>query len=108
MRYTIIEAPTVTNGHNLNQAESLWHGDEGFGFADAGYRGAEKRGELKEIEVDWHITERPGKVRTLKKNPRINKVLTNIETMKADVRAKVQHHQMPVWVHQDALSRYGQ
>ncbi len=43
------------------------------------------------LNIDWHIAERPGKVRTLKQHPRINKVLINIEYMKASVRAKVEH-----------------
>ena len=82
---------TAANEHDLNQAENLLHGDEGFIFADAGYRGAEKRDELKDIDVDWHIAERPGKVRAWKKHPRINNVVINIEYMKASVRAKVEH-----------------
>lgn len=82
---------TAANEHDLNQARHLLHGDEDFVFADAGYRGAEKREELKDVAVDWHIAERPGKVRTLKKHPRINKVAINIEYMKASIRAKVEH-----------------
>jgi len=34
---------TAANEHDLNQASELLHGDEQFIFADAGYRGAEKR-----------------------------------------------------------------
>lgn len=82
---------TSANEHDLNQAEHLLHGEEDFVFADAGYRGAEKRDALKGSDVDWYIAERPGKVRTLKQHPRINKVLINIEYMKASVRAKVEH-----------------
>ena len=52
---------TSANEHDLNQAKHLLHGDEGFVFADAGYRGAEKREELKDVAVDWHIAEQPGK-----------------------------------------------
>ncbi|GGK80443.1 IS5 family transposase [Amphritea balenae] len=82
---------TRANEYDLNQAEHLLHGDEDFVFADAGYRGAEKRDELKEIDVDWHTAERPGKVGAWKKHPRISKVLINIEYMKASVRAKAEH-----------------
>lgn len=82
---------TAANEHDLNQAENLLHGNEDFIFADAGYQGAEKRDELKDIDVDWHIAERPGKVRTWKEHPRVNKVLINIEYIKASVRAKVEH-----------------
>ena len=65
---------TADNEHDLNQAEHLLHGDEAFIFADAGYRGAEKRVELKDVSADWHIAEQPGQLKTLKKHPRINKV----------------------------------
>ncbi len=82
---------TAANEHDLNQADRLLHGDEQFVFADAGYRGIDKRDNLKDKAVDWHIAERPGKVRALKKHPRINKVLINIEYMKASIRAKVEH-----------------
>ena len=47
--------------------------------------------EPKDIDVDWHIAARPGKVRALKKYPRINKVPIKIEYMKASIRAKVEH-----------------
>jgi len=82
---------TAANEHDLNQAKNLLHGEEDFVFADSGYRGAEKREELKDAAVDWHIAEQPSKVRTLKKHPRINKVAINIEYMKASIRAKVEH-----------------
>ena len=82
---------TAANEHDLNQAEHLLHGDESFVFADAGYRGAQKRDELKDIEVDWHIAEQPSKVKALKKHPRINKVPIDIEYIKASIRAKVEH-----------------
>lgn len=82
---------TAANEHDLNQAGNLVHGDEDFIFADAGYRGAEKRSELQKVEADWYIAERPGKIRELKKHPRINKVKIRTEYLKASVRAKVEH-----------------
>lgn len=82
---------TAANEHDLNQAAELLHGAEQFIFADAGYRGAEKRKELKSVAADWHIAERPGKIRALKKHPRKNKVLIQTEYLKASVRAKVEH-----------------
>ena len=85
-----ISTPTAYE-HGLNQAKNLLHGDEDYVFADAGYRGAEKREELKDAEVDWHIAERPGKFRALKKHPRINKDPINIKCIKASIRAKVEH-----------------
>lgn len=82
---------TAANEHDLNQADQLLHGEEAFIFADAGYRGAEKRNELKHHQVDWHIAEQPGKLRALKKHPRINKVRIHTEYLKASIRAKVEH-----------------
>ncbi len=38
---------------------------EQFVSADAGYQGAPQREELAEVDVDWLIAERPGKVKNL-------------------------------------------
>lgn len=59
------------------------YGDEGFIFADARCRGAEKRSELQEVAEGWYIAERLGKVRELKKHLRINKVNIRTEYLKA-------------------------
>ena len=82
---------TAANEHDLNQLNNLLHGDEEFVSGDAGYQGAEKREELKDTNVEWLIAERPGKVRALKKHPRKNKNVINIEYLKASIRAKVEH-----------------
>ncbi|MCW8885082.1 MAG: IS5 family transposase [Motiliproteus sp.] len=82
---------TAANEHDLNQAPNLLHGEEEYVFADAGYRGAEKRDELKGAEVDWYIAKSPGTVKSLRQHPRINKMKLNLEYMKASIRAKVEH-----------------
>lgn len=82
---------TSANEHDLNQASGLLHGEEQFIFADAGYRGANKRSELKSVNAEWYIAERPSIVSALKRHPRINKVPINIEYIKASIRAKVEH-----------------
>ena len=82
---------TAANEHDLNQLGNLLHGEEQFVSADAGYQGAPQREELAEVDVDWLIAERPGKVKTLKQHPRKNKTAINIEYMKASIRAKVEH-----------------
>ncbi|WP_274803887.1 IS5 family transposase [Klebsiella pneumoniae] len=82
---------TAVNEHDLNQLGNLLHGEEQFVSADAGYQGAPQREELAEVDVDWLIAERPGKVKTLKQHPRKNKTAINIEYMKASIRAKVEH-----------------
>ncbi|HHD2730063.1 TPA: IS5 family transposase, partial [Citrobacter freundii] len=81
---------TAANEHDLNQLGNLLHGEEQFVSADAGYQVAPQREELAEVDVDWLIAERPGKVRTLKQHPRKNKTAINIEYMKASIRAKVE------------------
>jgi len=40
---------TSANEHDLNQASRLLHGEDHFIFADAGYRGADKRSELQDV-----------------------------------------------------------
>ena len=89
LTHTLVTTPA--NEHDLNQLENLLHGQEEFVSADAGYQGAEKREALKEVDVDWLIAERPGKVRTLKQHPRRNKVAIRIEYLKASIRSKVEH-----------------
>ncbi len=49
------------NEHDFNQAEHLLNSNEGYVFADAGYRGVATHEVLKDTAVDWHISERPGK-----------------------------------------------
>ncbi len=78
---------TAANEHDLNQLGNLLHGEEQFVSADAGYQGAPQREELAEVDVDWLIAERPGRVKTLKQHPRKNKTAINIEYMKASIRA---------------------
>ncbi len=64
---------------------------EAFIGTDAGYRGAEKRPELQEVTAQWHIAERPGKLRTLKLNPDQHQPQIQVEYLKASIRAKVEH-----------------
>ena len=58
-------------------------------FADAGYRGAEKREEA--TGVAWQVAMRPGKRKVLDKNSPWGNLLDKAEQMKASVRAKVEH-----------------
>ncbi len=81
-------ATTAANEHDLNQASNLLHGDEQFVFAE---RSREAK-ELNKDAVQWHIAEQPGKLKRLRKHPRINKVILKTEYLKASIRAKVEHH----------------
>jgi IS5 family transposase len=82
---------TAANVHDITETKNLLHGEEAFISAGSGYRGAQKREELKDIKTDWLIAEMPGKVRLLKKTPRINKIPIRTEYIKASIRAKVEH-----------------
>jgi IS5 family transposase len=75
----------TNNEHDITQLSELLHGEEGTVWGDAGYRGAEKRPELKDVEVDWLISQRPGVRKTLRG------IAARAEKAKAQVRAKVEH-----------------
>jgi len=82
---------TAANGHDLNEAHHLLHAEEQHILANCGYRGAQKRDELKEVSADWYSAEQPSKVKKLKEHPRINKVAIKIGYLKACIRAFVEH-----------------
>lgn len=74
---------TAANAHDITQVSALLHGKENTVWGDAGYRGAEKRTDVKGI--DWLISQRPGIRKTLKG------IAAKAEKAKAQVRAKVEH-----------------
>lgn len=82
---------TAANEHDLNQAKHLLHGEESYAFADAGYRGAEKRPVLKDRNVAWYIAQSPSAVKGWKRHPRIHRAKIQIEHLKASIRARVEH-----------------
>ena len=81
---------TAANVNDVVQANSLLHGQETHVFADAGYQGAAKRPDAKE-GVTWHVAMRPGKRRVMDETKPVDKLLEQIEQLKASVRAKVEH-----------------
>ena len=78
---------TSANVHDLTPVEELLTGEETTIFADAGYRGAERRIQAK---ITWHIAMRPGKRRVLTDSAK-DRITNKLETLKAQVRAKVEH-----------------
>jgi len=78
-------ATTAANEHDLTPSDQLLHGEEKRVWGDACYRGIQKREAHKKREVQWFIAERPGKRSTM------SKVTQDCETLKASVRAKVEH-----------------
>ena len=82
---------TAANAHDVTQVSRLLHGKEESVLGDAGYVGSEKREDTQGVKVKWVISERPGKIKKLKRHPRLNKSAITLEKMKATVRAKVEH-----------------
>jgi IS5 family transposase len=82
---------TAANVSDVTQAVALLHGEETDVFADAGYQGVAKREEAKDLPVNWHVALRPGKRRALDKSRASQRFIDQLETLKASVRAKVEH-----------------
>jgi len=76
---------TAANAHDITQTTRLLNGKERRVWGDAGYLGIEKRDEAQRLNVDWFIAARPGKRKTL------NGAAAKLETLKASMRAKVEH-----------------
>ncbi len=81
---------TAANVNDVTQAQALLHGDEREGYGDAGYQGADKRPEARG-KVRWNIALRPGKRRALDISKEIDQLRDQLETIKARIRAKVEH-----------------
>ena len=82
---------TAANVHDLNAADSLITEPVAIVFADAGYRGAEKRDSLTHRVKVWFIAKGPHAVKKLRQHPRLNKQALHDEYVKAGIRAKVEH-----------------
>ena len=78
---------TAANVADVTEVAHLLHGDENVICADAGYTGVEKRPEHEGRPVIWQIAAR----RSTYKHLRKRSVLYNIEKVKAQARAKVEH-----------------
>ena len=81
---------TAGNVNDVVEANSLLHGDETDVFADAGYRGADKRADAR-AHVHWHVAMRPGLRRLLDKTEPMDVLTEQVERIKASIRAKVEH-----------------
>ncbi len=87
---------TAANVHDITETANLFHGEACFVSADSGYRGAQKREELKDVKAHWLIAaifskRRASKIRIFKKPPRKNKQPIRTEYIKASIRANVEH-----------------
>src|SRR5690625_263351 len=80
---------TGANVHDVTETGALLHGEESTVFGDSGYTGAHKRVENKGRAVDSHIAAKPSAIRKL--HPALHAQARYIETLKASMRAKVEH-----------------
>src|ERR1700744_1405604 len=81
---------TAANVADVACAHQLLHGEEETAGVDAGYTGVEKRPEAKEAQVEWHVAAKRSKVRALPEG-RLKTLTQELEKLKAQVRAKVEH-----------------
>jgi len=82
-------AGTAANVNDVTMAGCLLHGEEEAAFGDAGYRGVHKRPEAE--GPTWHVAMRPGERKKLNPFIEADFVAERVETMKASIRAKVEH-----------------
>jgi transposase, IS5 family len=81
---------TAGSVNDVTEANALLHGEETEAFGDAGYQGVDRRADAKP-EVRWNIAMRPGKRRALDKDKESNRLIDELEKLKASIRAKVEH-----------------
>jgi IS5 family transposase len=81
---------TAANVSDVSQTANLLHGEEEMVFADAGYIGAEKRPELKDKSVTWHIAKKRGTVKKMAEGP-LKELTQAVERTKAQIRSIVEH-----------------
>jgi IS5 family transposase len=76
--------------NDVTEANSLVRPGDREVYADAGYRGADKRPDAR-AGVSWNIAMRPGKRRTLDQAKPIEALTEQLEKVKAGIRARVEH-----------------
>jgi IS5 family transposase len=83
---------TAANVADITQTHALLHGEEKEAFADAGYLGVEKRGEIAAgfPNLTWYVAAKRGKVKALAEG-RVKALTLRYEKAKAQVRARVEH-----------------
>jgi IS5 family transposase len=83
---------TAANVSDVACAAQALHGEEKTVYVDAGYTGVEKRPEVvaAHAETQWIVAAKRGKVKALPEG-RIKELTKELERLKAQVRAKVEH-----------------
>jgi IS5 family transposase len=83
---------TAANVSDIACAGQALHGEEKTVYVDAGYTGVEKRPEVlaEHPETQWIVAAKRGRVKALPEG-RIKELTKELERLKAQVRAKVEH-----------------
>lgn len=85
---------TSANIHDIDQAKNLIRPDDDVVYGDSGYRGIDKRDDIRQDEhtanIDYRIAKRPSDLKTSPAYAGINWD-RKIEFSKASVRSKVEH-----------------
>ena len=81
---------TAANVHDITQAADLLHADEKVVYADAGYRGIEKREEMEGKLIESRVAMRPGKRRALPDTHK-GRLQDLVEAAKAHIRTEIEH-----------------
>ena len=82
---------TPANESDVAQIADLLHGKEEVVHGDAGYTGAQKRVKrVKRKRITWHIAAKRSVVKKIKR-ARLKRATEKLETLKAKVRARVEH-----------------
>jgi IS5 family transposase len=83
---------TAANVADIQCAAQALHGEERTVYVDAGYTGVEKRPEVlsAHAQTQWIVAAKRGKVKALPEG-RIKELTKEMERIKAQVRAKVEH-----------------
>lgn len=76
---------TPANVHDIHMVRPLLHGEESRCRGDSGYLGAGNRPDLKDLNIEWIISSRLGKRKTMGEEERRK------EWEKSSVKAKVEH-----------------
>jgi len=81
---------TSSNIHHVLEGNGLLHGQEMDAYGDWVYQGILKRPYVKP-GVTWHVAMRSGKRRSLDWSNPLDRLTDQVETAKAEIRAKVEH-----------------
>jgi IS5 family transposase len=83
---------TAANVADVACADQALHGEEKTAYVDAGYTGVEKRPEVLAAHpaTQWIVAAKRGKLKALPEG-RIKELTKELERLKAQVRAKVEH-----------------